>query len=251
MFFLLRMAFWLSLVLILLPMGSSQQVPPSDVGTTDAISAASATVGDLRQFCTRQPDACTVGSHVATSLGYKAQAGAKMLYDFLTEQLGAEGNRLGGEQRFALRQIGAGKAGTRQIHHRPGLAKYADARRPRAGLARSGPAQRRQACGLANQHSANSSSRPRRPTGSGPLYRGPYRRLRAWDRAAMAGIDEILDNFSVLDDWDDRYRYLIELGRALPPLAKRHTTTPIRSRAAPAKSGSTPPCGPMARAARY
>jgi cysteine desulfuration protein SufE len=35
----------------------------------------------------------------------------------------------------------------------------------------------------------------------------------------MAHIDEIIDNFSVLDDWDDRYRYLIELGRQLPPLA--------------------------------
>jgi cysteine desulfuration protein SufE len=35
----------------------------------------------------------------------------------------------------------------------------------------------------------------------------------------MAEIDEITDNFSILDDWDDRYRYLIELGRALPPLA--------------------------------
>jgi cysteine desulfuration protein SufE len=35
----------------------------------------------------------------------------------------------------------------------------------------------------------------------------------------MADIDEILDNFSVLDDWDDRYRYLIELGRQLPLLA--------------------------------
>ena len=34
----------------------------------------------------------------------------------------------------------------------------------------------------------------------------------------MAAIDEIIDNFSVLDDWDDRYRYLIELGRELPPL---------------------------------
>jgi cysteine desulfuration protein SufE len=34
----------------------------------------------------------------------------------------------------------------------------------------------------------------------------------------MATIDEITDNFSVLDDWDDRYRYVIELGRALPPL---------------------------------
>jgi cysteine desulfuration protein SufE len=35
----------------------------------------------------------------------------------------------------------------------------------------------------------------------------------------MADIAEIIDNFSVLDDWDDRYRYLIELGRELPPLA--------------------------------
>jgi cysteine desulfuration protein SufE len=36
----------------------------------------------------------------------------------------------------------------------------------------------------------------------------------------MADIAEIIDNFSVLDDWDDRYRYLIELGRELPPLAE-------------------------------
>jgi cysteine desulfuration protein SufE len=35
----------------------------------------------------------------------------------------------------------------------------------------------------------------------------------------MADIAEIIDNFSLLDEWDDRYRYLIELGRELPPLA--------------------------------
>jgi cysteine desulfuration protein SufE len=35
----------------------------------------------------------------------------------------------------------------------------------------------------------------------------------------MTGIDEIVDNFSLLDEWDDRYRYVIELGRTLPPLA--------------------------------
>jgi cysteine desulfuration protein SufE len=40
----------------------------------------------------------------------------------------------------------------------------------------------------------------------------------------MADIDEIIDNFSLLDEWDDRYRYLIELGRELPPLAaEAHT----------------------------
>ena len=88
MFFLLRMAFWLGLVLILLPSGSSQQQPQgSQVAASEAISAASATVGDLRQFCARQPDACTVGSHVASQLGSRAQAGAKMLYEFMTENL--------------------------------------------------------------------------------------------------------------------------------------------------------------------
>ncbi len=31
-------------------------------------------------------------------------------------------------------------------------------------------------------------------------------------------IDEIRDNFALLDDWDDRYRYVIELGRTLTPM---------------------------------
>ena len=35
----------------------------------------------------------------------------------------------------------------------------------------------------------------------------------------MTTIDEIIENFTLLDQWDDRYRYVIELGRTLPPLA--------------------------------
>ncbi len=35
----------------------------------------------------------------------------------------------------------------------------------------------------------------------------------------MPDFEEIIDNFSTLDVWDDRYRYLIELGRELPPLS--------------------------------
>jgi cysteine desulfuration protein SufE len=34
-------------------------------------------------------------------------------------------------------------------------------------------------------------------------------------------LDEIVDNFSLLDEWDDRYRYVIELGRGLAPLSER------------------------------
>ena len=35
-----------------------------------------------------------------------------------------------------------------------------------------------------------------------------------------ADIDSIIDDFSFLDDWEDRYRYVIDLGRDLPPFAE-------------------------------
>lgn len=85
MFFLIRVAFWLSIVILLLPTGKQQAAPA--IQTSEAVSAASAAVADMRQFCARQPDACSVGSQAAVAFGYKAQAGAKMLYDFLTEAL--------------------------------------------------------------------------------------------------------------------------------------------------------------------
>lgn len=34
----------------------------------------------------------------------------------------------------------------------------------------------------------------------------------------MTTIDAIIEDFAFLDDWEDRYRYVIELGRALEPL---------------------------------
>jgi cysteine desulfuration protein SufE len=37
----------------------------------------------------------------------------------------------------------------------------------------------------------------------------------------MTTLDEIIDNFSLLEEWDDRYRYVIELGRSLAPLSER------------------------------
>jgi cysteine desulfuration protein SufE len=37
-------------------------------------------------------------------------------------------------------------------------------------------------------------------------------------------IDEITANFALLDDWDDRYRYVIELGRTLEPLSEAART---------------------------
>ncbi len=38
------------------------------------------------------------------------------------------------------------------------------------------------------------------------------------DVRTAPNLDEIIENFNYLDEWEDRYRYLIELGRGLEPL---------------------------------
>src|SRR5215217_7430681 len=88
MMFLLRTAFWLTIVLVLLPSGRSDPAGSPQVASGDAVSAASATVSDLGQFCTRQPDACTIGSRAMAVLAHRAQAGAKMVYEFATARMG-------------------------------------------------------------------------------------------------------------------------------------------------------------------
>lgn len=37
-------------------------------------------------------------------------------------------------------------------------------------------------------------------------------------------VDQVVADFELLDDWEDRYRYVIELGRGLPPLADLERT---------------------------
>jgi cysteine desulfuration protein SufE len=34
------------------------------------------------------------------------------------------------------------------------------------------------------------------------------------------GLDDLISDFELLGDWEERYRYVIELGRALPPMAE-------------------------------
>lgn len=90
MFFLLRLAFWLTIVLVLLPSGGSQPTA-SGPKVSEALSAAGAAIADLRHFCTREPEACAVGAQTAAMIGQRAQAGAKMLYELIQEAGGPGG----------------------------------------------------------------------------------------------------------------------------------------------------------------
>ena len=85
--FLLRLAFWFAVVAILLPSSGSEPSSNVQINATEAMSAAQATVGDMRRFCDRQPGACTVGSEAAVALGERAKAGAKRIFDFFNKRL--------------------------------------------------------------------------------------------------------------------------------------------------------------------
>ena len=105
MFFLLRMAFWLGLVLVLLPREKtteSDKLP--QVGASQAVSAATAAVSDMSQFCKRQPAACEVGGQAATVIGHRAQEGARKLYQIITDKRAPDhtGSIGGGDEAAAL-----------------------------------------------------------------------------------------------------------------------------------------------------
>jgi len=85
MFFLLRMAFWLCVVCVLLPSGSKTTSPEAKIDASEAVTLASAAVSDARGFCDRQPDACVTGGKVAVAIGHKAEAGARTLYEFVSK----------------------------------------------------------------------------------------------------------------------------------------------------------------------
>lgn len=75
--FLIRTAFWLSLLILLLPTDEQQQKV--------VYGNAETAVRDLRTFCTRNPDVCEASKDAAHTFGQKAQFGAKMLMDFFQE----------------------------------------------------------------------------------------------------------------------------------------------------------------------
>ncbi|MGQ3673295.1 DUF5330 domain-containing protein [Xanthobacter sp. TB0136] len=87
MFFLLRMTFWIALLLLLLPLGL-KGTTGQDVSVFDAFGAVQAVVADASGFCERQPQACAIGGQMVSHLTEKAQAGAQWIAEALSSQNG-------------------------------------------------------------------------------------------------------------------------------------------------------------------
>jgi len=80
--FLLKVAFWLTIVVLLLPVDTKQD-QRARVSPLEALGAAQAAVEDASAFCTRKPEACEIGAQAFQTFGEKALQGAKLLYEFL------------------------------------------------------------------------------------------------------------------------------------------------------------------------
>lgn len=88
MFFLLRSAFWLTLVLALIPFGSgTSENTGESVDPVAAYFAASATVSDIGGFCGRNPQACETGGDALAAIGTRARDGARIVYEFLDSKI--------------------------------------------------------------------------------------------------------------------------------------------------------------------
>lgn len=80
--FLLRAAFWLGVVILLIPADPETGTEAPRVTAFDALVAARATIADMSGFCERNPDVCVTGSAAFDLFSQKAENGAKMLYRY-------------------------------------------------------------------------------------------------------------------------------------------------------------------------
>jgi hypothetical protein len=86
--FLLKLGFWLGLVLLIIPIGPGPEGSRNTVDATEAYTAARETLGDLGQFCKRQPDVCRTGRTALHTAGIRATEGARIAYEFLDKRFG-------------------------------------------------------------------------------------------------------------------------------------------------------------------
>nr|WP_319389713.1 DUF5330 domain-containing protein [uncultured Cohaesibacter sp.] len=83
MSFLIRAAFWLSLVILILPADKESTTDAARLSTSEAMVAAQATFRDFTSFCSRQPEVCAAGEVALENFSAKARYGAKQLYLYL------------------------------------------------------------------------------------------------------------------------------------------------------------------------
>jgi hypothetical protein len=79
MFFLLRAAFWMTVVVLLLPGDPKTGADAPRVGVVEAFVAARSAVADFSAFCERNPETCATGSTAMQVFVAKVKYGAEVV----------------------------------------------------------------------------------------------------------------------------------------------------------------------------
>jgi len=96
MWFMIKGAFWFSLVLMALPIINPG--PQAETDTTNAaaidvpnsLSAAMSAIQDIRQICERKPDVCDKGAETLSALGLQARDGAEIAFKMLDDKFASD-----------------------------------------------------------------------------------------------------------------------------------------------------------------
>jgi hypothetical protein len=91
--FLLKGAFWFSVVLLSLPLLESRETSENEqpLAVGETIFALGVAIEDIRSMCERHPDVCVTGGETLNALGLRARDGARIAYQYLDSALG-DGN---------------------------------------------------------------------------------------------------------------------------------------------------------------
>ncbi len=86
--FLIRAIFWLSLVLLFVPIGGAGNDGDGaapQIGALQALSAARDAVSDMAGICERKPEVCATGVAALQTIGVRARESARMAYEMIEE----------------------------------------------------------------------------------------------------------------------------------------------------------------------
>lgn len=88
--FLIRMAFWFSLVLLALPLDPANGDGEPGVNPFQAFFAAREAVTDIAGICERKPDVCATGKAAMHTITVRAREGARIAMDMIEEEPATE-----------------------------------------------------------------------------------------------------------------------------------------------------------------
>ncbi len=240
---LIKGTFWFCVVLVVLPFfdGEAQKKLEGapQVEAADAMTAATGALSYIGEMCAQRPEVCIKGAETVSALGNRAKEGALVAYKLLDKNF---------SDKPASATAGSTAARTWPKPPNP-FPPPPSSRCPTPSSPEPSSPCPRPARSIETATSiyrlpdrpflilpelaifANAASLvpaafsfcaaracflPRRFS----LYPGKQQT----DRHDMASIEQIIEDFTFLDEWEDRYRYVIELGKALPDLPDSEKT---------------------------